>query len=184
MYLGAAIALSGATIYYQSLSLVAFVALFACSATQLTDGRSAMKRIVSHLACAMAAAAVLDVGAASANEIKVFSSHAFSHAWAELKPQFEARGHKLTLVFGTSGMISKLISASEGGDVILSTTPGIDSLIKAGKIVAGSSTPIASCGVGISVRKGAPKPDISTVGGLRQSLLTAKAVAYSDPAGG
>src|SRR5262249_16263629 len=110
MYLGAAIALSGATIYYQSLSLVAFVALFACSATQLTDGRSAMKRIVSHLACAMAAAAVLDVGAASANEIKVFSSHAFSHAWAELKPQFEARGHKLTLVFGTSGMISKLIS--------------------------------------------------------------------------
>src|SRR5262249_61742205 len=81
-------------------------------------------------------------------------------------------------------MISKLISESEGGDVILSTTPGIDSLIKAGKIVAGSSTPIASCGVGISVRKGAPKPDISTVGGLKQALLPAKAVAYSDPSGG
>ncbi len=143
-----------------------------------------MKLIISCIACLMATAAVFDVGAASAAEMKVFSSLAFSDAWRRLKPQFEARGHKLTLVLGTSGIISKRVGEGEVGDVILSTTSSIDALIKDGKIVAGSSRPIASCGVGISVRRGAPKPDISTPEGLKQALLSAKAVAYSDPAGG
>src|SRR6266851_2551160 len=122
-----------------------------------------MKLIISCIACLIASAAVLDVGAPSAAEIKVFSSLAFSDAWRQLKPQFEARGHQLTLVVGTSG---------------------IDALIKDGRIVAGSSRPSAGSGVGISVRKGAPKPDISTPERLKQALLSAKAVAYSDPVGG
>ncbi len=143
-----------------------------------------MKLIISCIACLMASAAVLDVGAASAAEMKIFSSLAFSDAWRHLKPQFDARGHKLTIVLGTSGMISKRVGDGEVGDVILSTTSSIDALIKDGKIVAGSSRPIASSGVGISVRRGAPKPDISTPEGLKQALLSAKAVAYSDPAGG
>src|SRR5712692_5640997 len=143
-----------------------------------------MKLIISCIACLMASAAVLDVGAPSAAEIKVFSSLAFSDAWRQLKPQFEARGHQLTLVVGTSGMISKRVGEGEVGDVILSTTSSIDALIKAGRIVAGSSRPIAGSGVGISVRKGAPKPDISTPERLKQALLSAKAVAYSDPVGG
>ncbi len=143
-----------------------------------------MKLIISCIACLIASAAVLDVGAPSAAEIKVFSSLAFSDAWRQLKPQFEARGHQLTLVVGTSGMISKRVGEGEVGDVILSTTSSIDALIKDGRIVAGSSRPIAGSGVGISVRKGAPKPDISTPERLKQALLSAKAVAYSDPVGG
>jgi molybdate transport system substrate-binding protein len=141
-----------------------------------------MKLIIACIACLMASAAVLD--AASAAEIKVFSSLAFSDAWRQLKPQFEARGHKLTLVLGTSGMMSKRVGEGEVGDVILSTTSSIDALIKDDRIVAGSSRPVAGSGVGISVRKGAPKPDISTPEKLKQTLLSAKAVAYSDPAGG
>ena len=143
-----------------------------------------MKKIVSDIAWVVAAAAVLGSSAASATEIKVFSSNAFSDAWTDLKPQFEARGHTLTLVFGTSGMISKWIGEGQIGDVILSTTSTIDSLTKDHKVVAGSPMSIASCGVGVSVRKGAPKPDISTPEKLKQALLSAKAVAYSDPAGG
>jgi molybdate transport system substrate-binding protein len=143
-----------------------------------------MKKIVSDIACVVAAAAVFSTGAVSAAEIRVFSSNAFSDAWRDLKPQFEARGHKLSLVLGTSGMLSKWISEGQAGDVILSVTSTIDSLTKGHKIVAGSPRPIASSGVGVSVRKGAPKPDISTPEGLKQALLSAKAVAYSDPAGG
>lgn len=143
-----------------------------------------MKLFVSHLLCAMTIAAVLSARAASATEIKIFSSLAFSEAWSHLKPQFEARGHKLTLVLEPSGMISKRVEEGEVGDVILATSTSIDSLIKDRKVVDGSSMPIARSGVGISVRKGAPKPDISTPEALKQALLSAKAVAYSDPAGG
>src|SRR5260370_36868338 len=143
-----------------------------------------MKLIISCIACLMASAAVLNVGAASAAEIKVFSSLAFSDAWRQLKPQFEARGNQLKLVVGKSGMISKRVGEGEVGDVILSTASSIDALIKDGRIVAGSSRPIAGSGVGISVRKGAPKPDISTPERLKQALLSAKAAAYSDPVGG
>jgi len=143
-----------------------------------------MKKIVSDIAKVVAAAAVLAMSGASATEIKVFSSNAFSDAWTQLKPQFEAHGHTLKLVFGTSGMISKWIGEGQVGDVILSTASAIESLTNDHKIVAGSTTPIASCGAGVSVRKGAPKPDISTPEKLKQALLSARAVAYSDPAGG
>jgi len=143
-----------------------------------------MKKIVSDIAKVVAAAAVLGMSGASAAEIKVFSSNAFSDAWSHLKPQFEAQGHTLKLVFGTSGMISKWIGEGQVGDVILSTASAIESLTNDHKIVAGSTTPVASCGAGVSVRKGAPKPDISTPEKLKQALLSARAVAYSDPAGG
>src|SRR5258708_30439789 len=116
-----------------------------------------MKLIISCIACLIASAALFDVGAASAAEIKVFSSLAFSDAWRQLKPQFEARSHQLTLVVGTSGMMSKRVGEGEVGDVILSTTSSIDALIKGGRIVAGSRRPIAGSGVGTSIREGAPQ---------------------------
>jgi molybdate transport system substrate-binding protein len=123
-------------------------------------------------------------GLAFGTELKVFSSLAFTDAWRVLKPKFEARGHKLEIAVGTSGTIGKRVTEGEAGDAILNTSAGIDALTKQGKVLAGTSKPIASCGVGISVRKGAPKPDISTPEALKRTLLSAKAVAYSDPAGG
>src|SRR5262244_176219 len=99
--------------------------------------------------------------------LKVLSSLAFTDAWRQLKPQFEARGHKLNLVLEPSGRIAKRVSDGEAGDAILNTTSSIDALSKDGKVVAGTSKYVASSAVGISVRKGGPKPDISTPEALK-----------------
>ncbi len=144
-----------------------------------------MKGILPSLLNALAISVFLvQLGVASAAELKVLSSLAFTDAWRQLKPQFEARGDKLNLVLEPSGRIAKLVSDGEAGDVILNTASSIDALTKDGKVVVGTSKYVASSGVGISVRKGASKPDISTPETLKQTLLSAKAVAYSDPAGG
>ncbi len=133
---------------------------------------------------AAATALFLQIGDVRAAELKVLSSIAFEDAWHQLQPQFEARGHKLDLVFLPSGMIEKRVSAGEGGDAIVSTADSLERLTRDGKVVAGTSTHVASSAIGISVRKGAPKPDISTPEALKRALLSAKAVAYSDPVGG
>jgi molybdate transport system substrate-binding protein len=101
-----------------------------------------------------------------------------------LKPKFEATGHKITLVSLASGAITKKVMEGETADVLFSTTGGIETLAKDGKVVAGTGTAIANSGMGVAVLKGAPKPDISTPEKFKQVLLNAKAVAYTDPAGG
>jgi len=140
---------------------------------------------LSRIATLLATLALLvPAGRAGAAEIKVLSTVALSEAWHALQPRFEATGHKLTLVLGTSGGINKRIADGEPGDVIVSTSSGIEGLGRAGKVTAGTSVPVARSRVGLAVRKGAPRPDISTPEALKQTLLAAKAVAYSDPAGG
>jgi molybdate transport system substrate-binding protein len=61
---------------------------------------------------------------------------------------------------------------------------GIGRLAKDGKVVSGTETVVARSGSGVAIRKGAPKPDISTPEALKRTLLAAKSISYSDPAGG
>ena len=137
-----------------------------------------------RLATVLAAAALMAAGAAGAADLKVFSTTAFTELWHELKPKFEARGHKLDLVLQPSGALSKRIGAGETGDAIVSTGQGIDGLEKGGKIAAGTVRALASSGMGLAVAKDAPRPDISTPEKFKAALLAARSVAYSDPAGG
>ena len=130
------------------------------------------------------AAFALSLQAAAAAELKVLTTPALSAVWEDLAPKFEASGHKLTIVFAASGAIAKRVADGEVADVLVSTVGGIDSLIRDGKVIAGTGTPIASSGIGIAVLKGAPKPDISTPDALKKTLLAAKAVAYTDPTSG
>ena len=130
------------------------------------------------------AAIVLGAQAAVAAELKVLTTPALSEVWHELTPKFEATGHKLVLVYAPSGAITKRVTEGEIHDVLFSTTGGIESLTKNGKVIPGTGTLIASSGMGVAVLKGAPKPDISTSEKFKQALLNAKAVAYTDPAGG
>jgi molybdate transport system substrate-binding protein len=139
-----------------------------------------MKKLFAALACALLGAS----GAAAAADLKVFSTTALTEIWHELKPKFEARGHKLELALQPSGAIGKRVAGGESGDVIVSTTTGIEALDKAGKIAAGTTRTLASSGMGVAVLKGAPRPDISTPEAFKRTLLAARAVAYSDPAGG
>jgi len=144
-----------------------------------------MKTRLPRIASALAALAFLAAtGAAAAADLKVFSTTAFTELWRELKPKFEARGHKLELVLQPSGAIGKRIAGGEAGDAIVSTTAGVEALEKGGKLVPGTTRVLASSGMGVAVLKGAPKPDISTPESFRRALLAAKSVAYSDPAGG
>ena len=127
---------------------------------------------------------VTGTGFAGAADLKVFSTTAFTELWTELKPRFEAGGHRLELVLQPSGAIGKRIADGESGDVVVSTSAGIAALEKGGKIASGTTRLLASSGMGVAVAKGAPKPDISTPEAFRNTLLAAKSVAYSDPAGG
>ncbi len=128
---------------------------------------------------------VIQSGVTDAAEIKVLSSTALEGVIEELKPQFEREtGHKLAVGIANSATVTKRIVGGEAADVIILTGSGIDGLIKQGKIVPGSRVDIARSGIGVAVRKGALKPDISTPEALKRTLLAAKSVAYSDPARG
>jgi len=134
---------------------------------------------------ALAAALTFAAGtAAQAAEIRVLQSGAFK-SMADIKPLFEqASGHKLVLDSDTSGRIAQRIDKGEQTDFIISTSAGVDDLIKQGKVLADSKAQVARAGVGVVVRKGAAKPDISTPEKFKQALLGAKTVAYTNPASG
>ena len=133
---------------------------------------------------AVALAFAAQSGWAMAAELKIFTSPALTETWDALAPKFEATGHKLTIVYAPSGAIAKRVADGETADLLISTPAGIDSLIKAGKVLDGTNTPIANSPMGVAVLKGAPKPDISTPDAFKRALLAAKAVAYTDPASG
>ena len=127
-----------------------------------------------------AASALLFSGMANAADIKVLSTQATEEAYRELVPQFEkASGHKVATIFtGTLGAMKRLADG-ETYDLLIMSSPSIDELIKTGKIVPGSRVDFAKSGVGVAVRKGAPKPDISSTEALKKTLLAAKSIGYS-----
>ena len=116
---------------------------------------------------------------AQAAEIKVLSGNGAKAAVRELCTQFErATGNKINLHFEVNADIQKKIEAGEAFDVAVLNPPVIEALSKETKIVAGSRADIGRAGLGVAVRQGAPKPDISSVDAFRRTLLAAKAVAY------
>jgi molybdate transport system substrate-binding protein len=122
---------------------------------------------------------------AAAAELKVYSTIGVQGAVEELVPQFEkASGHKLAITWATAPMLVRRIEAGETADVLILSRAGIDTLSKEGKIAPGFELTLASSAVAIAVKAGAPKPDISTPEALKQILLNAKSISYTDPASG
>ena len=122
---------------------------------------------------------------ATAAEIKVLTTGAFKQVVVALVPEFEkATGHKVVVDNGTVGQLQKRVDDGETFDVLVLSPKGIEDYIKSGKIVAGSNANLAKVGVGVMVKEGAPKPDISSVEAFKQALLKAKSVGYIDPASG
>ena len=122
---------------------------------------------------------------AAAAEIKVLTTGAFKQVVVALVPEFEkATGHKVVVDNGTVGQLQKTVDGGETFDVLVLSPKGIEDYIKSGKIVAGSKAKLAKVGVGVMVKEGAPKPDISSVEAFKQALLKAKSVGYIDPASG
>ena len=121
---------------------------------------------------------------ADAAEIRIISSNALKTALQELAPAFEkATEHKLVLTWGAAVPLKAQIEKGAAFDVTVLNTAAIDDLIRQGKLVTATRTNVATSGAGVAVRKGAPKPDISTVDAFKRALLNAKSVAYVEQGG-
>jgi len=135
-------------------------------------------RKIAAIAFSMAMLSTLP-GNAHAAEIKVLVSNAARSVLEELGPQFEkASGNKVVLVYGTTVDLKAEIEKGAAFDVTVLSTSGIDDLIKQGKIAAGSQHGLARSGAGVAVKRGAPKPDISTTEAFKRTLLNAKSIGY------
>lgn len=118
-------------------------------------------------------------------ELTVYSTIGVRSAAEGLFAQFEtASGHRLAVAWGTAPMLVKRIESGENADVLVLSRAGLDALKQQGKVLAGSEVPLASSGVGIAVKTGARKPDISTPEALKRTLLEAKSIAYTEPSAG
>lgn len=122
---------------------------------------------------------------ANAAEIKVYSTIGMGSVLKELQPKFEqASGHKLNITWGLAAGLAKRVADGETPDALVAIRGGVDGLVTSGRIAGPSAVTLALSGVGVSVRAGAPKPDISTPEKFKAALLAAKAIAYSDPSKG
>lgn len=116
---------------------------------------------------------------ANAGEIKVFCTQALRTSLQELGPRFEkATGHTVVIDVAPSGQLVKRLANGEPADLIIANADNIEALIKADK-VSEPRIDIARAQVGLSIKAGTQKPDISTPDAVRRALLDAKAVAYS-----
>ncbi len=126
------------------------------------------------------AASILLPDLASAAEIAVLASGATKEAYVELVPDFEkSSGHRVVTTWTGSANIKKQIAAGEIYDLSIVGGAEIDGFIREGKVVSGSRVDLMKSGVGVGVRAGAPKPDISSSEALRKTVLSAKSIGYS-----
>jgi molybdate transport system substrate-binding protein len=134
--------------------------------------------------------AILLSGAASAVEVRVMISGGLTAAYKVLVPEFErATGHKVLTSYGPSmgttvNAIPVRLERGEPADVLIMVGYALGDLVKKGKVIADSRVDLVKSPIGIAVKSGALKPDISTVDSVRRALLAAKTIAYSDSASG
>lgn len=145
-----------------------------------------MRNFIRMVVAGFAALVFLaQTGIANAAEIKVLNALGFKDVMDDLGPKFErASKHKLAIKYGTLGEIVKMVQGGETADVVIIPRQGIDGLVKDGKAAAGNVTVLASSSIVVVVRKGAPKPDISSPDALKRALLAAKSITYGNPADG
>jgi molybdate transport system substrate-binding protein len=123
---------------------------------------------------------VIQTNLGTATEIKVLSTHAALEVLSELGPQFAgATGYTLSFSYDPANAIKRQIENGATFDVVIITRKAVDDLVRQGKVLPDTCVDIGRSGLGVSVRKGAPKPDISTVESFKQTMLGAKSVIRS-----
>jgi len=128
----------------------------------------------------LALTVLLAAARGEAAEIKVLSTVGMQPATPDLFAQFEAAtGHRVAVTYGLAAVLKTRFLEGAPADVLILTAPIIEDLAKQGKVVADSKKDVARSGVGIAVKAGAPKPDISTPEALKSAVLAAKSIGYS-----
>jgi molybdate transport system substrate-binding protein len=146
------------------------------------DTKRSSIRIAIAALFAMAAA---PTAAVSAAEVSVLSASAVKTVLTDIADAFRREtGHTVKLTFATAGEVEKRVLAGEAADVVVGTDASTGKLANQGLLAADTRAIIARVGVGIGVREGAAKPDISSAEALKRTLLAAKSVTYPDPARG
>jgi molybdate transport system substrate-binding protein len=146
--------------------------------------RNVMIGLIGRIA-ALTIFVVAQIALAEAAALNVYSAIATRGALEELVPQFQKQtGQTLAITWGTAAMLTKRIAAGEPADVAILTRANIDSLKKDGKIEPDTDITLAQSSIAVAIKSGAPKPDISTPEKLKETLLKATAIAYSNPASG
>jgi molybdate transport system substrate-binding protein len=134
-------------------------------------------------AVVVAIATVLSFPTAALAQVKVIMSGGFAAAYQQVIPEFErTTGITVTTASGASqgqgpDTIGAQLQRNVPADVVILSKEGLGDLIAAGKIVAGTAVDLAQTPIGVSVRAGMPKPDLSTVDAFRQALLRTKSIA-------
>ena len=128
----------------------------------------------------------LSVGTMSqAAEITIFTSMGSLSGVTDLAAAYEkASGHKVTVAARIGPALPKALNANEPGDIVANFTNAFDALVEQRKVVSGSVVQFARAGVGVAIKKGAPKPDIGSVESFKQTMLNAKSIGYSKTGSG
>jgi molybdate transport system substrate-binding protein len=132
-----------------------------------------------YLARSVALAVALFSAQGQAADVRVGGGRAVATVLREIGGQFEqSTGHKLVVTSDLGPNFVRRINAGEKFDVIIVGGTQIDELIKAGRLVAATRTPVVRSGIGVEVRAGTPRPDISNVDSFKAALLNARSIAF------
>lgn len=160
--------------------------------TRRREIRTLFGRSGVRVAAALAMAVFVAVFAQglTAAEIRVMNSGGFSAAYKALQADFEqSTGHKLKTAWGpsmgtTENAIPVRLARGEQADVLIMVGAALDEMGRRGLVVETSKVKLANSPIGMAVKAGAPKPDISSVEAFKKTLLGAQSIAYSDSASG
>ena len=112
-------------------------------------------------------------------ELRVWTTRAIATVLAEVGPEYErTSGFRLSIVSDLPPAFARRAAAGDPFDLLISGSATVDEWIRAGRVVAASRTELARSGIGVAVRSGAPKRDVSSVAGLRRALLDVESLAY------
>ena len=142
-----------------------------------------MKTSLVHVAthAVLASPLIFCAGIAIGADLTFFSAVGIQEVTKDLVPKFErATGHNVIVTYATLGAVLERSKSGETADVIVIPAQGITSFVKQGKATETDVSPIAKSSVGVAVRRGTPKPDISSPEAFKQSMLEAKSILFSD----
>lgn len=149
-----------------------------------------LRAALAGVAAALSVACMLVVPVAQAREVRVMTSGAFTEAFLNLVPDFERdTGTRVLVAFGASmggaaDSIPSRLGRGEPADVVILAAEALEALVTSGEVRQGSRVDLVRSSIGMAVRAGMPRPDISSVDALRRTLLEANSIAYSASASG
>jgi molybdate transport system substrate-binding protein len=136
-----------------------------------------MRKITTAVASLLVLA--LASGSASAADLKVFITSGAKPVMMDVASQFEkSTGHKLSVTYQGSAVLQEAIERDDSFDAAVLIASNMDAVVKSGRVNATSRVNLARSGLGVVVRAGQPKPDISTVDAFKRTMLNAKSIAY------